>query len=121
MDDDSFGQRAAPGEALQKLPGAPFDRRQLLLWLGRALTPLSALLLLIAVRLPWARLDIAYGDVLFDAQFSGMDGILRLGSLDGRSGLLGVVLFLLWDVAPVCGLFLCLALSIRRRISWLPL
>src|SRR6185312_11357805 len=23
------------------------------------------------------------------------------------------------DVAPVCGLFLCLALSIRRRISWL--
>ncbi len=89
------------------------------LGLARILPPLSALLLLVAVRLPWAALRIAYGDVLFDAQFSGMDGILRVGSLDSRSGLLGVVLFLLWDVAPVCGLFLTLALSIRRRISWL--
>ena len=96
------------------LLNSPFARG-----LARVLPLIGALLLLVAVRLPWAELRIAYGDVLFDAQFSGMDGILRLGSLDDRSRLLSAMLNLLWDVAPVCGLFLCLAFSIRRRISWL--
>jgi hypothetical protein len=113
------GPSARTTEPSQSTRGKTQRNSPIALGLARILPPLSALLLLVAVRLPWAGLRIAYGDILFDAQFSGMDGILRLGSLDDRSRLLSALLYLLWDVAPVCGLFLCLALSIRRRISWL--
>jgi hypothetical protein len=94
----------------------PLRLRSALL-LARALAPISALLLLVAISLPWAALHVAYGDKVFDSRFSGMDGLLQLGYLAQGSRLLSAALFLLWDFAPVSGLLLGLMLLRRQRIS----
>ena len=82
--------------------------------MARSLALVSAVLLFMALSLPWVTVCVVFGDVTFDSQVSGMQGLIILTAHVSHSRFVTGMLDLLWFALPLLGLLLGLLLSAPR-------
>ena len=83
--------------------------------MARSLALVSTVLLFMALSLPWVTVWVDFGDVRFDSQVSGMQGLMILTTHVSHSRFVAGMLNLLWFALPLLGLLL--GLLLQRRVS----
>ena len=84
-------------------------------WLARSLALVSAILLFLALSLPWVTVHVDFGEAAFDSQVSGMQGLMILTAHVSHSRFVAGMLDLLWFALPLLGLLF--GLLLQRRVS----